>query len=83
MPAPLEETQNGLVGDCEMPQALTQSSNVYFFDIGRRLWEGRGTYGDAALQNTAAQFGFGQMTGIDLPDEKAVPVPTPPHSVDE
>jgi penicillin-binding protein 2 len=71
------DSGDGALGYLEMPQALTQSSNVYFFDIGRRLWEGRGTYGDEALQNTAAQFGFGQMTGIDLPDEKAVPVPTP------
>ncbi len=68
---------DGALGWLSMPQALTQSSNVYFFNIGQRLWEGRGRLGEDALQNTANDFGFGQMSGIDLPDEKAVPVPTP------
>lgn len=68
---------DGALGPVAMPQALTQSSNVYFFNIGQKLWEGRGRYGEEALQQTAADFGFGQLTGIELPDEKAVPIPTP------
>lgn len=68
---------DGALGPIALPTALTKSSNVYFFNIGQRLWERRGSVGDDALQNTANAYGFGQMSGIDLPDEKAVPVPTP------
>ncbi len=67
----------GSLGPISLPRALTQSSNVYFYNIGQRFWEGRGTYGETALQKTAEQYGFGQLSGIDLPDEKAVPIPTP------
>lgn len=68
---------DGALGPVALPSALTKSSNVYFFNIGEKLWLGRKTYGDDALQTTANAFGFGQLSGIDLPDEKAVPVPTP------
>lgn len=67
----------GALGPIALPRALTSSSNVYFFNIGEKLWTGRGTFGDDALQQAANDFGFGELSGIDLPDEKAVPVPTP------
>lgn len=68
---------DGALGWISLPTALTKSSNVFFFDIGKRLWQGRDSFGDDALQRTANDFGFGKMSGLDLPDEKAVPVPTP------
>ncbi len=71
------DSGEGALGPIELPRALTSSSNVYFFNIGEKLWTGRGTFGDEALQQAANDFGFGELSGIDLPDEKAVPVPTP------
>lgn len=67
---------DGALGPIALPRALTKSSNVYFFDIAQRLWLSRSRYGTNAIQNTAKEFGFGQMSGIELPDEKAVPLPT-------
>lgn len=67
---------DGALGPIALARALTKSSNVYFFDIGQKLWLGRSKYGVNAIQDTAADFGFGKMSGIELPDEKAVPLPT-------
>lgn len=71
------DSGEGALGPIQLPRALTSSSNVYFFDIGERLWNSRGNLGDDALQRTANEFGFGELSGVELPDEKAVPVPTP------
>jgi penicillin-binding protein 2 len=56
---------NGLV---TMPEALTVSSDDYFYWLGHRMdSEGGGTL----IQDTAATFGFTTPTGIDLPNESA------------
>ncbi|HET8930159.1 MAG TPA: penicillin-binding protein 2 [Acidimicrobiales bacterium] len=68
---------DGALGYIDLATALTRSSNVYFFDIGKRLWEGRGRYGDDALGRTAKELGFGEPTGIDLPGEASGIVPSP------
>lgn len=71
------DVTDGALGPIALPEALTRSSNVYFFHIGQKLWEGRARFGDDALQVTANDLGFGKMSGLDLPDEKAIPVPSP------
>lgn len=55
-------------GDVDLSLALAQSCNVYFFHAARQM-------GAKRLIETAAQFGFGHPTGIDLPDEKAGNLP--------
>ncbi len=49
-------------GDVDLSLALAQSCNVYFFQGARDM-------GPHRLLESAAQFGFGQPTGIDLPNE--------------
>ncbi len=56
-------------GEVNLPLALTVSSDSYFYNLGALFWEGRGTYGTDGIQNVAAQYGEGQITGIDLPAE--------------
>ncbi|MCF7800445.1 MAG: penicillin-binding protein 2 [Candidatus Marinimicrobia bacterium] len=55
-------------GRVDLETAIEQSCNIYFYhliqDIGLDPWAG-----------LAGQFGFGRITGIDLPDEKAGIVP--------
>ncbi|WP_437184985.1 peptidoglycan D,D-transpeptidase FtsI family protein [Planctomicrobium sp. SH668] len=51
-----------------LPQAIEQSCNVIFYDLGRRL-------GRPTLQNWVLKFGFGSPTGIDLPRENAGSIP--------
>lgn len=55
-------------GRVDLEMAIEQSCNVYFYhliqDIGLNPWA-----------EMAKKFGFGQLTGIDLPDEKIGSVP--------
>lgn len=60
--------QNVGHGDVDLSLALAQSCNVYFFHAARQM-------GGKKLIETAAQFGFGHPTGVDLPDEKAGNLP--------
>jgi penicillin-binding protein 2 len=55
-------------GDVTLADALAQSCNVYFFHHVTQL-------GAARLVDWAGRFGFGQATGIDLPDEAAGQLP--------
>lgn len=57
----------GLVG------AITQSCDVYFYNIGDRFYGRQGT----ALEDWAERFGMGRVTGVDIPGEQPGRVPTP------
>jgi len=53
----------------DLADALARSCNSYFFHFATDS-------GPAPLMDWAARFGFGQRTGIDLPDEARGSVPT-------
>jgi penicillin-binding protein 2 len=58
--------------DVNLPLALTVSSDSYFYNLGALFWDTpslRQQYGNNAIQNVAAQYGEGELTGIDLPEE--------------
>ena len=46
-------------------QAITNSCNVFFFDVGRRV-------GIERLQKYASMFGLGELTGIEVPESRGV-----------
>ncbi len=55
-------------------QALTVSSDTFFYNLGAQFWDDykkNGQYGETPIQDVAAQYGYGQKTGIDLPGEDA------------
>jgi penicillin-binding protein 2 len=56
-------------GEYNVSGALTVSSDSFFYNLGALFWESRATYGDDPIQNVAAQYGEGEITGIDLPNE--------------
>ncbi|HWE66500.1 MAG TPA: penicillin-binding protein 2 [Acidimicrobiales bacterium] len=56
-------------GDYNVSSALTVSSDAFFYNIGNMFWNARSTYGSTPIQNTAAQYGEGVISGIDLPNE--------------
>jgi penicillin-binding protein 2 len=65
-------------GTVDLPRALTVSSDVYFYEIGRDLWQfydpddpGMGY----ATQETARRYGFGAPTGIGLAEEAVGRIP--------
>jgi len=71
-------------GVVNLPQALTVSSDVYFYNLGLQYWRvfGRGNESNADLaqpqygiQRAATQFGFGATTGSGIPGEAKGRVP--------
>ncbi|HEX2043601.1 MAG TPA: penicillin-binding protein 2 [Acidimicrobiales bacterium] len=63
-------------GRINMAQALTVSSDVFFYEMGKNLWEGR-RFGPTAMQEVAVDLGLGARTGIELPFEVDGRIPTP------
>ena len=49
--------------------ALTESDDFFFYTLGLQFWLGRSHFGQTAIQNVAHDYGFGDVTGIDLPGE--------------
>ncbi len=63
-------------GSPTLTEALTVSADTYFYDQGAKLYEKSKELGGAPLfQNELRAFGFGQASGIDLPDENPGYVP--------
>lgn len=65
----IDETMN-------LSQALEISCDTWFYQLGEQLF-GLQQHGDLAIQHWAKLFGFGQLTGIDMPGESQGVVPTP------
>ena len=57
-------------GSMDLHQAIVQSCDVYFYQLGQRL-------GIERIQAYAKRFGLGQRTGIGLDGEKTGLVPSP------
>jgi len=67
-------TEHGSVG---LAEALTVSSDVYFYKLGDDMWRRRDQLGDDALARTYQQWGFGADTGIGIVGEEEGRTPTP------
>ncbi len=57
-------------GHVNLNRAMTVSCDTYFYQLGQKL-------GIDTLDNFLKQFGFGQLTHIDLPEEAHGNLPTP------
>ena len=78
-------------GTVDLPAALTVSSDTYFYNVGRDMWQHYNAWTKAkndgkdaaedeinkgyAIQNTAKAYGFDRPTGIGLRDEAGGRVP--------
>lgn len=58
-------------GKLNLSQALAQSCDIYFWEVGRDK------LGIERIVSYSREFGFGQITGIDLPGEVSGFVPSP------
>ena len=59
-----------------LPEALAESCDTYFYEIGNRFYE-RGSEGRTRIQQWARRFGFGRTTGLDFGGEAEGLLPTP------
>jgi len=60
-------------GSLDLVPAITQSCDVYFYNVGYLFYQRKGT----ELEDWAMRLGMGKPTGIDVPGEVAGRVPTP------
>jgi penicillin-binding protein 2 len=58
-------------GNLNISEALTVSSDDFFYNLGALFYDQSATYGQTPIQDQAAQYSLGQLTGIDLPGEVA------------
>ena len=58
-------------GNLNISQALTVSSDDFFYNLGALFYGASSTYGQTPIQDVAGQYSLGQLTGIDLPGEVA------------
>ncbi len=63
-------------GWTNMAEAISVSSDVYFYEIGGGFENQKGL-GIANIEKYAKLFGFGKKTGVDLPDETQGTIPSP------
>lgn len=61
-------------GTVGLRRALTVSSDVFFYTVGKRI-DDLPNVEDEAIQETARLFGFGEPTGVELPFEQEGRVP--------
>ncbi|MBC5805206.1 MAG: penicillin-binding protein 2 [Candidatus Eremiobacter antarcticus] len=57
-------------GSLSLPQAITESCDVFFYQVGHQL-------GIDRIDKYAAAYGIGKLTGIDLPGETTGTLPSP------
>ena len=60
-------------GAIDLTQAIVQSADTYFYQVGYDFYLRKGT----DLENWAQRLGLGHVTGIDIPGEMPGLVPTP------
>ncbi len=63
-PRPYHDDKKGGHGNLNMRQAISASCDVYFFKVAERL-------GIEKMSSFMTAFGYGVLTGIDIPGEKA------------
>jgi len=56
-------------GDYNVSSALTVSSDDFFYNLGYKFYADQSRFGPTPIQDQAAAYGLGELTGIDLPGE--------------
>ncbi|MGA9851388.1 MAG: penicillin-binding protein 2 [Gammaproteobacteria bacterium] len=70
-PHPYRDWKAGGHGEIDLPNAITQSCDVYFYTVAMKLGI------DRIHDYLTTQFGFGEPSGIDLMGERSGVVPSP------
>jgi penicillin-binding protein 2 len=70
--ATYHDNEGEVGGVINVSQALTVSSDDFFYNLGVNFWDAyknNGQYGETPIQDAAKALGYGDVTGIDLPYE--------------
>lgn len=67
----------GAHGDQDVVEAIANSCDCFFYDVGKGFYDHANEVGLTAMQDYIQQFGFGRQTGIDLYGEASGRIPTP------
>ncbi|NNN18971.1 MAG: penicillin-binding protein 2 [Acidimicrobiaceae bacterium] len=57
------------LGLLNITKALAASDDVFFYNLGYMFYANQAKYGQDPIQQVANAYGWGQLTGIDLPGE--------------
>jgi penicillin-binding protein 2 len=57
---------DGALGELDVSTALAKSDDVFFYTLGDDFFNDPSQYGKTPIQEMAARYGFGQLTGIDV-----------------
>ncbi len=76
-PTTFHDSDNEALGEVNVTSALSESSDVFFYNLGAQLWIGRTHYGEDAIQKVAAEYGLGRPLGVDLPGASPTQVDSP------
>jgi penicillin-binding protein 2 len=60
---------DGALGSINISRALTVSDDDFFYNLGALFFQQTSQYGQTPIQDQAAAYGLGELTGIDLPGE--------------
>jgi penicillin-binding protein 2 len=60
------DDENSGLGEVNITSALTQSSDFYFYNLGYLFGSQTSKFGPTPIQNTAATYGLGVASGVDL-----------------
>lgn len=63
-------------GWVDMRHAIAVSSDVYFYEVGGG-YQGQRGLGIVNIEKYARMFGYGEKTGVDLPNEEDGTIPSP------
>jgi penicillin-binding protein 2 len=72
---------DGALGYLSVSTALAKSDDVFFYTLGDDFFNDQAQYGKTPIQDMAARYGFGQLTGIDVPGELSGQVDNPSLAV--
>jgi penicillin-binding protein 2 len=65
------------LGPITIQTAISASDDVFFYTLGYRFYAEANKFGQTPIQNMAAKYGWGKLTGINLPGEVAGMVDSP------
>ncbi|HLI74681.1 MAG TPA: penicillin-binding protein 2 [Acidimicrobiales bacterium] len=63
------DNEGEAAGYVNVSRALTVSSDIFFYNLGVQFWQQQGRFGKTPIQEAANALGYGDVTGIDLPNE--------------